>query len=178
MRALSLLLLLAACAPGAGNQTTNGSGPPAPPGSPPPGRCQMGGNEEECVDFLPAERMQGVWVTGFEKSGFLPGATEAPGRDDVLSQRTWLTFARGATPDRSVWAERDSRGGQAAFAIEFIGRRSRGPGPGGGYGHLTGAEALVIVDRIVSLRVLGPPVIQRPATQPPAEGPAPGKEPQ
>ena len=170
---MSILLLLAACSAGGGNQVANGGGPSAPPaGPPPPDRCQMGGNEEECADLLPAEQMRGVWVTGFERSGFIPDATEAPGRDDVQAQRTWLTFAHGATPDRSVWAERDSRGGQAFFAIEFIGRRSRGPGPGGGYGHLNGAETLVLVGRIISMRVIGPPVIEGRAP-PPAEGKEP-----
>jgi hypothetical protein len=171
---MSVLVLLAACSAGGGNQVANGGGPSAPPTAPPPpDRCQSGGNEETCDDLSPAEQMRGVWVTGFERSGFIPDAIDAPGRDDVQAQRTWLTFARGATPDRSVWAERDSRGGQAFFAIEFVGRRSRGPAPGGGYGHLNGAENLVVVDRIISLRVLGPPVIQRPT-----EGPAPGKEPE
>ena len=96
--------------------------------------------------------MRGVWVTGFEVSNFIPGATQAPGRDDTDWQGTWLTFASGATPDPSIWAERDRLGG-AAVAIDFIGRRSRRSGD---YGHMGGASQIVIVDRILSLRVLGP----------------------
>ena len=165
MRVL-LLLLLAACSAGGGNQVANGGGPSAPP----TGRdCASGGDEETCDALSPAERMRGVWVTGFERSGFIPDATEAPARDDVRAQRIWLTFARGAAPNRSVWAERDSRGGQAFFAIEFVGRRTQGTGLGGGYGHLNGAETLVVVDRILSMRVIGPPVIEG-RVPPPAEG--------
>lgn len=160
MRVLAPLLLLAACSAGAGNgsnQLAKEGGPTSPPAAPPaapPQDCMNGGYAEDCVPLLPAEHMRGVWVTGFEQSGFIPGATGTPGRDDVRAQDIWLTFARGATPDRSVWAQRDERGGWAAFAIEFEGRRSAGPSPNGGYGHLNGAQNLVVVDRIISLRLL------------------------
>lgn len=160
MRSLLSLLMIAACSGGpgnTGNMVANGGGPGgAPPPVAPGDRCQAGGNEEDCADLLPAEHLSGVWVTGFEQSGFIPGATETPGRDDMRAQQTWLTFARGATPDPSVWAERDKRGGWAAFAIEFEGRRSRGLSARGGFGHLNGAQNLVVVDRILSLRILPP----------------------
>ena len=160
MRVLAFLLLLAACSASggnAGNQVANGGGraQPPPPAAPAPD-CMNGGHAEDCVPLLPAEHMQGVWVTGFEQSGFIPGATDTPARGDTRAGRTWLTFARGATPDRSVWAQRDERGGWAAFAIEFEGRHSRGPSPNGGYGHLNGSPDLVVVDRIISLRILPP----------------------
>jgi hypothetical protein len=166
MRILFLLPLLAACSAGggnAGNEAANGGGPSGPPTVPPQERCPPGSYEEECVDLLPAETMRGVWVTGFEQSGFIPDATEVPEPNDVRAQQTWLSFADGATPDRSVWAERDRRHGFAAFAIEFVGRRSRGASPNGGYGHLNGAANLVVVQRILSLRVLGPPIREAPA---------------
>ena len=152
----AMLLLLAACSGGArntGNWIANGGGPAAPPRIT---LCEQGPSEADCAPLEAPARMRGVWVTGFEQSGFIPDATETPGRDDVRAQQTWLTFARGATPDRSVWAERDKRGGQAAFAIEFEGRRSHGPSPNGGYGHMNGAQNLVVVDRIISLRILPP----------------------
>lgn len=109
---------------------------------------------EHCADFLPAERMHGVWVTGFEQSAYLPDATAIPARDDPERHRTWLTFADGAAPDPALRAALDKMGTTAAVAVEFDGRRSRSPG--NGYGHLGGADQLVIVDRIVSMRILGP----------------------
>lgn len=153
MRRFLPLLLLAACSAGGGNGATQvaGGGPGA--AAPPQHSCPPGSEPEDCVALLPAEHLQGVWVTGFEQSGFIPGAIDAPGRDDVRAQDTWLTFARGATPDHSLWDQRDARGGWAAFAIEFEGRRSRDRGR---YGHLNGAPHLVVVDRILSLRILPP----------------------
>jgi hypothetical protein len=158
---------LAACAPGNGNSLADGGGdkpplppvgpvsPPPPPPTPPGGdRCTTSMDYEHCVDFLPAERMHGVWLTGFEQSSYVANATAAPAIDDPERHRTWLTFASGAYPDPALRAELDKMGTTAAVAIEFDGRRSRGPGRG--YGHLGGAENLVIVDRIVSMRVLGP----------------------
>jgi hypothetical protein len=158
MRILATLLLLAACSAGAGNQgnqVANGGAPAvpgSPPSAPPADRCAAGGDEEHCVSWGASEHMQGVWVTGFEVSNFIPDATQAPGRDDTNWQGTWLTFASGSTPDPSIWTERDRMGG-AAVAIDFVGRRSRS---GGIYGHLGGANQIVIVDRIISMRVLGP----------------------
>lgn len=157
---------LAACAPGNGNAFANGQDgkPPLPPVGPvspplppvPPGgdRCDGAMDYEHCVDFLPAERMHGVWVTGFEQSSYLPNATGIPAVDDPERHRIWLTFAAGARPDPALRAELDMMRTTAAVAIEFDGRRSRHAGAG--YGHLGGADRLVIVDRIVSMRILGP----------------------
>ena len=40
--------------------------------------CRGSFDYEHCAEFLPAERMQGVWVTGFEQSGFIPGPPPCP----------------------------------------------------------------------------------------------------
>jgi hypothetical protein len=167
MRTRALLLTamaLAACAPGDGNALANGQegkpnlppvGPVSPPPPPPEGdRCNGSMNYERCADFLPAERMHGVWVTGFEQSSYVPNATAAPAVDDPERHRTWLTFASTGLPDPAIRAELDKLGTTAAVAIEFDGRRAL-PSRNG-YGHLNGAEQLVIVDRIVSMRILGP----------------------
>ena len=81
---------LAACAPGNGNALANGqegkpSLPPVGPVSPQPPRAPPGGDRcdgamdyEHCVDFLPAERMHGVWVSGFEQSSYLANASAIP----------------------------------------------------------------------------------------------------
>jgi hypothetical protein len=151
MRMLATLLLLAACSAGAGNQVANGGAPKAPPAAPPPDRCAGGGDEEHCVDFGAAERMRGTWITGFEVSNFW--AEGEQGADGPGRPLTWLTFAAASPPDPALFAQRDRIGGPAAIRIEFIGRRARRPGH---YGHLGGAEHLVIVDRIVSTEFLGP----------------------
>jgi hypothetical protein len=141
-------LLLGACSqaqPAGGNQ----AGPleqPDRPGS----RCVAG---RDCPDLLPAVRMRGVWVTGFERSGFVPDATEAPLYSDPSPDRIWLDFDDSSPPDPALRAELDKMRTTAAVAIEFVGRRSRSPG---NYGHLGGARDMVVVERIISARILGP----------------------
>jgi hypothetical protein len=95
-------------------------------------------------DFGPAERMRGVWVTGFERSDYVPGGTGGRAEGDPGPPRAWLTFAPGAYPDPALRAELDALRATAAVDIEFIGRRARPPG------------AVVVVDRIISARSLGP----------------------
>ncbi len=141
-------LLLSACSqtqPAGGNQAGSVDRPVGPGTDCPAGR--------DCPDLLPAERMRGVWVTGFERSGFVPDATEAPRYDDPSPNRIWLDFADGSPPDPALRAELDKMRTTAAVALEFIGRRSRGPG---NHGHLGGARQLVRVERILSARILGP----------------------
>jgi hypothetical protein len=95
-------------------------------------------------DFGPAERMRGVWVTGFERSDYVPGGTGGRAEGDPGPPRAWLAFAPGAYPDPALRAELDGLRATAAVDIEFIGRRARPPG------------AVVVVDRILSARSLGP----------------------
>ena len=95
-------------------------------------------------DFGPAERMRGVWVTGFERSEYVPGGTGGRAEGDPGPRRAWLAFAPGAAPDPALRAELDGLRATAAVDIEFIGRRARPPG------------AVVVVDRIISARSLGP----------------------
>lgn len=94
-------------------------------------------------DFGPVQRMRGIWVTGFEVSAFLPGATAMPGRDDARINRLWLTFAPGAYPDPALRRALDSLRATGAAMMEFDGRQARN-------------GDVVIVDRIVSARLLGP----------------------
>ena len=115
--------------------------------------CRGSFDYEHCAEFLPAERMQGVWVTGFEQSGFIPGPAALPDPADPRRSRIWLDFAAGSPPDPALRRELDAMRTTAAVAMEFIGRRGRHPGR---YGHLGGAREVVIVDRIVSMRILGP----------------------
>ncbi|HYI48676.1 MAG TPA: hypothetical protein VEX35_09440 [Allosphingosinicella sp.] len=95
-------------------------------------------------DFGPAERMRGVWVTGFERSEYVPGGTGARVAGEPGPPRAWLAFAPGVFPDPALRAELDALRTTAAVDIEFIGRRARVPGQ------------VVVVDRIISARSLGP----------------------
>ena len=86
--------------------------------------------------------MRGVWVTGFERSEYVPGGTAGEPRA-IRGRRAWLAFAPGAYPDPALRAELDGLRATAAVDIEFIGRRARPPG------------AVVVVDRIIAARSLG-----------------------
>jgi hypothetical protein len=152
--ALSPLLLLAACTAGGGNAAGNNQitivGPvtPAPPQRAPTGPCVaplLGPEEAVNCDFGAQERMRGVWVRGFEQSNFLPGDTQVPEMGYARRNHYWLIFADGVQPDPAFRADFDKVRGTAAAAVEFDGRRSRAPG----------ASPVVIVDRIISMRVLG-----------------------
>lgn len=116
-------------------RTASGSGPCVGP---------IGDEALEQCDFAPAERMRGVWVTGFERSEYVPGGTGARAEGDPGPERAWLAFAPGVFPDPELRAELDKLRSTAAVDIDFIGRRARPPG------------AVVVVDRIISARSLGP----------------------
>lgn len=94
-------------------------------------------------DFGPAQRMRGVWVTGFERSEYVPGGTGARAEGDPGPPRAWLAFAPGVFPEPALRAELDALRATAAVDIEFIGRQARAPGQ------------VVVVDRIISARSLG-----------------------
>lgn len=155
MRALALVLLLAACSGGAGNDSNRiaENDPPSTPPLPQPGPAPdlpspcVGPISEAMLarcDFGPREELRGVWVTGFERSEFVPGGTGARAEGDPGPRRDWLAFAPGVTPDPAVRAEADALRTTAAVEIHFEGRRARPPG------------AVVVVDRIIAMRVLGP----------------------
>ena len=156
MRFSTMLIagLLTGCSGSGGSSPGNNivaAGPdapsaPAPGPAAPAGPCVaplMPGAEANC-DFGAQERMQGVWVRGFEQSAFLSGEASLPGRDYATRDHAWLDFADGVLPDPAIRSELDKVSGTVAAAIEFVGRRSRAPG-----------SPIVIVDRIVSMRVLG-----------------------
>jgi hypothetical protein len=155
--ALLLATALAGCGPGANEAPVNrqsGDGPmnrqegdkPARRTAQESGPCvgPLSPDALETCDFGPAERMRGVWVTGFERSEYVPGGTGGRAEGDPGPPRAWLAFAPGAYPDPALRAELDALRATAAVDIEFIGRRARPPG------------AVVVVERIISARSLGP----------------------
>ena len=148
---------LAGCGPGGGEAPAGRQGGDAPMNQqgddPPAGRTAqqtgpcVGPISDEALaqcDFGPAERMRGVWVTGFERSEYVPGGTGARADGDPGPPRAWLAFAPGVFPDPGLRAELDKLRATAAVDIDFIGRRARPPG------------AVVVVDRIIAARSLGP----------------------
>jgi hypothetical protein len=158
-RAFALLFAaaLAGCGPGASEAPVNRQSGDMPiyrqEGDPPARRAAQ--ESGPCVgplspgalarcDFGPAERMRGVWVTGFERSEYVPGGTGANVPGEPMAPRAWLAFAQGVFPDPALRAELDALRATAAVDIDFIGRRARPPG------------AVVVVDRIISARSLGP----------------------
>jgi hypothetical protein len=154
-RGLSILLgaLLAGCsAGGGGNQAApKGEGPSDRPTA---NACTGSFDYEHCVAWLPAERMTGVWISGFERSAFVPGAMAMPAPDEARQETIWLDFAAASPPDPALRRAMDDLRSTAFVAIEFVGRRSRDEGA---YGHDGNGRHVVIVDRIISARLLGSP---------------------
>lgn len=109
----------------------------------------------DCLEFLPAERMHGVWFYGFEESGFIPNVDKVELTRDLMG---------GNNPEFEILLEIDrsqairdfgvppiKNGCTQAIAVEFIGRRSAKSGP-----YYTGPKDDVIaVDRLLSARPLG-----------------------
>jgi hypothetical protein len=155
--AILLAAMLGGCGAEAGNVGTNrqGGDPPMnrqdgdPPAAPAPrasGPCEgpiMQDMLDDC-DFGPAERLSGVWVTGFERSEFALGGRGGIAPGELPPPRPWLAFAPGVHPDSALRAELDKMRTTAAVEIVFDGRRARPPGE------------VVVVDRIISMRILGP----------------------
>jgi len=154
--ALSALLLLTACS-GGGDRASQENRIPVGPVTPPPSRVPVvhptgpcvapiePGEEANC-DFQGRQRLSGVWVRGFEQSNFLWGETRLPDMNYATRDHYWLIFADGVTPDPAFRAQFDQVPGTAAAAIEFVGRRAAGT---------PHSSPVVIVDRIISMRVLG-----------------------
>jgi hypothetical protein len=102
---------------------------------------------DRCFEMMPQQRWQGLWRNFFEGSRFCPSRAtqcshESPGED------IWLTFPRGREP-----VGQDEFGG--LYAVEFIGRRTRYPG---GFGHMGMSDHEMIVDRLISIRMIEPPM--------------------
>jgi hypothetical protein len=105
--------------------------------------------EEQCFRFGKPQRMQGLWRNDFEGSEICPlSAGQCPTAADKAAERfTWLQ-----TKFHLAGAEDTPPGG--LYAIDFIGRRSEHLGL---YGHMGMSEGEVIVDRLLSIKLVEPP---------------------
>jgi|GEM_PF-3530669 len=110
---------------------------------------------EQCYRMQPARRYRGIWLDEFEGSFFFENAVsleEAAARYTQLSepeaQAEWLSFSEPL--ERRLNRKRDFAHSRM-FLIEFIGRRTAVKGL---YGHLGGAQNLIVVDRIESAKFI------------------------
>ncbi len=153
---LLFVAALAGCGQGNGrppgeNRILVGPVTPPPPRVPvvhPTGPCvaPIEPGEEANCDFQGQERLTGIWVRGFEQSNFLWGETAIPDMNYAERDHYWLIFANGVEPDPAFRTAFNQVRGTAAAAVEFVGRRAAAT---------PRSSAVVIVDRIISMRVLG-----------------------
>lgn len=107
-----------------------------------------------CYDFLPPRRFTGVYVDEFEGQMFIEGAREAA-RYTIPCRWVWFTVDEKS--DVRAWKGFNPQDDlSSVWLLDFVGRETR-PAAGGlmGYGHLGASDAEVIVDRIVSARLVG-----------------------
>lgn len=103
-----------------------------------------------CAEMLPPRRMTGIWVTGFEESSFFPGDAAVPSPNDPrrfrllleVDEARILALAGPAAPSPA----------SRAFAISFVGRRTRYPLNVDCYG---GRDYGFVADRVDGARYLG-----------------------
>jgi len=99
----------------------------------------------DCYRLTAPRRMRGVARTGFETGSFYPGRTTLPQADERSD--LWIELdPRVLAPD----VRRSCAEGCAVY-LDFIGRRTAVRGR---YGHMGLASHIVIVDRVLSARVL------------------------
>jgi hypothetical protein len=95
--------------------------------------------------------MTGVWITGFEETFFIPGATSMPDRNDPRRYMIWFDVDGnrvGKLLGRELVIDRYYR----AIALTFVGRRSKYPLSIDCHG---GRDYLVVADWVVKARDLG-----------------------
>ena len=102
-----------------------------------------------CIDLLPPRRMKGVWIIGMEESSFIPGEQAAPNASNKLRFRIFLEADRGLS-ERVTQSVR-GRGFPAAFAVDFVGRRSKHPG----FYYTGEGDHVVVLDRLIFSQLPG-----------------------
>ena len=102
---------------------------------------------DQCYKFDKPRRWKGLWRKQFEGSIFCPAGSPCPDDQSAVENEIWLEFAS----EHSVPNEVKSGG---VYEVEFIGRRSIGEGH---FGHLGMSRNDIIVDRLISTKLLEPP---------------------
>ena len=98
--------------------------------------------DDECFEKLPAQRWNGLWERGWEWTNFCP----APAKDCPYAAEHGDIWLEGA---EDAYKGPELVDGQ--YAIEFVGRRTKYPGH---FGHLNQYDHLMLVDRIISIRLV------------------------
>ena len=96
---------------------------------------------DKCVRMLPAHRWHGLWRNDFEGSRFC-AAPAAACDYDTKGERVWLDSRRL----RGRWQE--------LYAVDFVGRKTMFKGS---YGHLGMSDHEIIVDRVISAKMVQAP---------------------
>lgn len=107
---------------------------------------------DKCIQLEPPRTFRGAWLHEFEASLFFEGVEAMPdGVRTYTEADTWLDID---ADDREDLRRRGFDCARCAFVIEFIGRKSSQEG---NYGHMGGADHVILLDRIVSIRQVIPP---------------------
>jgi hypothetical protein len=104
---------------------------------------------DKCFKMTQPRRMQGLWRNDFEGQAFcaLPARACPSGHEPNEPGVAWIEFA-------SPLPGSDDTPPGGLYAIDFIGRQTAYPGHYGGYGFY---NEDVIVDRVLSIRIVEPP---------------------
>ncbi|WP_420142887.1 hypothetical protein [Sphingomonas sp.] len=107
---------------------------------------------DQCYKMLPAKRMRGVWLDEFEGSRFFEDVDHP---DQVIAALRherdaklwpfgeWLGWGKAREPETPPRSR--------MVLIDFVGRRTAVPGS---YGHGGGSRSEVLVDKVLSARVI------------------------
>ena len=89
------------------------------------------------------KRWRGIMALGEEMRKFCEGETTQCDRSQP-GEKVWLSFTKEG------WEQRADVGG-GIYRVEFVGRKTIFPGS---FGHLSGYDAEIVVDRLVSIKKL------------------------
>jgi hypothetical protein len=105
---------------------------------------------QHCMPMARAEEMRGVFITAFEESSFIAGATGVPDPDDPRRYATEIDLEPSIVFGFAGAMPRSADGD--AYALTFIGRRTRDPLGVDCQGR---ANFGYVVDRLLAARYLG-----------------------
>lgn len=108
--------------------------------------------DEECYELDPPRRYKGLWRNAFEGSQFCPAPATECG-DDTKGDVIWLGFSRRfKKPPGGPDLRATDIVEYPVYAVDLIGRRTAFKGR---YGHMGGSDYELVVDKFVSVKLLG-----------------------
>jgi hypothetical protein len=113
--------------------------------------------DRKCVALEPPRTISGIWINEFEGSSFhenIKRLREVRLGAESSNERVWLTIDN----ETLISPELKRRPSGRAYRIKFIGRNASDMRrkSGDGYGHLGGSSGLVLVDRVIDWKDIGP----------------------